>query len=101
MRLRRRSVSQPTLVADPCLRDSAARRLYDALEHRDWPTARAVLAAAEHPDARAFYLEVCGAVPDVQLWIGHHAYHDGLAQLVRGAHAVAWAWDARGGGPSE
>jgi len=101
MRRRRRTVSQPTLVADPCLRDPAARRLYNALEHRDWPTARAVLAAAEHPDDRAFYLEVCGAVPGIQLWIGHHASHDGLAQLVRGAHAVAWAWDARGGRPSE
>jgi hypothetical protein len=99
MRLRRRT--QPSLVADPCLGDPAARYLYDALEHRDWPAARAVLAAAAHPDDRAFYLEVCGAVPGVQSWIGHHASVDELAQLVRGAHAVAWAWDARGGRSSE
>jgi hypothetical protein len=99
MSLRRRS--QPSLVVDPCLGDPAARYLYDALEHRDWPAAREVLAAAVHPDDRAFYLEVCGAVPGVQTWIGQHASVDELAQLVRGAHAVAWAWDARGGRSSE
>lgn len=97
MRLRRRTPPRPTLVVDPCLGDPTARRLYDALEHRDWPEARAVLVAVEHPDDRAFYLDVCGAVPGVQYWIGHHTPDDDLAQLVRGAHAVAWAWDARGG----
>jgi hypothetical protein len=97
MRLRRRTPARPTLVVDPCLGDPAARRLYDALENRDWPEARAVLVAAEHPDDRAFYLDVCGAVPGVQYWIGHHTADDDVAQLVRGAHAVAWAWDARGG----
>jgi hypothetical protein len=101
MRLLRRTAPQPPLVADPCLGDPAARYLYNALEHRDWPAARAVLAAAEHPDDRAFYLEACGAVPDVQTWIGQYASDDVLAQLVRGAHAVAWAWDARGGRLSE
>ncbi|NIK55126.1 hypothetical protein [Kribbella shirazensis] len=97
MRLRRRKETQPELVADPCLGDPTARRLFEALAKRNWSEARAVLAAAEHPDDRTFYLEVCGAVPGVQNWIGHFAGDDPLAQLVRGAHAVQWAWDARGG----
>ena len=67
--MRLRQHPQSRLVADPCLGDPAARYLYNALEHRDWPAARAVLAGAEHPDDRAFYLEACGAVPDVQTWI--------------------------------
>jgi hypothetical protein len=96
MRLRRQTAPRPTLVADPCLGDPVARQIYDALENREWSAARALLASAEHPDDRAFYLDVCGAVPGVQNWIGHHTPDDVLAQLVRGAHAVAWAWEARG-----
>lgn len=96
MKWRRKTPLPPTMVLDPCLGDPTARRLYDALENREWSAARAVLAAAEHPDDRAFYLDVCGAVPGVQAWIGHHTADD-LAQLVRGAHAVHWAWAARGG----
>ncbi|GAA1575689.1 MULTISPECIES: hypothetical protein [Kribbella] len=97
MKFVRRKASPPAPPADPCLGDPTARRLYDALANREWIEARGLLDAAEHPDDRTFYLEVCGAVPGVQNWIGRLADEDPLAQLVRGAHAVQWAWDARGG----
>lgn len=94
----RRGTAGPVLGIDPCMGDQQAWSLRDALAERDWPTARAVLVGAEHPDDKAFLLETCGAVPGVQDWIGPLAADDVLAQLVRGCHAVAWAWDARGRG---
>jgi hypothetical protein len=97
MKLFHRKTSAPAPAADPCLGDPTARRLYLAMENRDWAEARALLAAAGHPDDRSFYLDVAGVVPGVQHWIGQFADDDVLAQLVRGAHAVQAAWDARGG----
>ncbi|HYU86371.1 MAG TPA: hypothetical protein VEK80_16330 [Kribbellaceae bacterium] len=93
MGLRKKS-NEP--VIDPCMGDPGAARLRDALTRQDWPTAREVVIAAGHPDDRAFYLEVGGSVPGVQDWIGNWTGSDPLAQLVRGCHAVAWAWEARG-----
>ncbi|GAA0939513.1 hypothetical protein GCM10009554_29350 [Kribbella koreensis] len=92
----RRGKAGSVLEIDPCMGDQQAWSLRDALSAQDWPTARAVLVAAEHPDDKAFLLETCGAVPGVQDWIGPLAADDVLAQLVRGCHAVAWAWQARG-----
>jgi hypothetical protein len=77
--------------------DPTATRLCDALTRRDWPAARDILLGADHPDDRAFYLEICGTAPGVQEWIGAWAVDEPLAQLVRGCHAVGWAWEARGG----
>ncbi|MFC5264475.1 hypothetical protein ACFPJ1_20385 [Kribbella qitaiheensis] len=96
MRLRRR-MTAPMPEIDPFMGDPTARMLCEALTERDWPMARDILVRAEHPDDRAFFLEVCGSAPGVQNWIGHLAADDPLAQLVRGCHAVAWAWRARGG----
>jgi hypothetical protein len=93
MRLRKRVAERPI---DPCLGDPGAVRLRAALVARDWPAARATLDAADHPDDRGFYLGVCGSVPDLQEWIAGPARDDDLAQLVRGCHAVDWAWAARG-----
>jgi hypothetical protein len=95
MRLRRRP-AEPTLAIDPCMGDQQARRFLDALTSADWPTAREILARTDHPDDRAFLLDVGGSAPGVQHWIGSVAGDDPLAQLVRGCHAVAWAWEARG-----
>jgi hypothetical protein len=77
--------------------DPTARLFCDALTDRDWPTARGILARTDHPDDRAFLLDTCGSVFGVQNWIEPVAADDPLAQLVRGCHAVAWAWKARGG----
>ncbi|MET7278907.1 hypothetical protein ABZS29_11810 [Kribbella sp. NPDC005582] len=92
--LRRRAGSLPAI--DPCMGDPLARSFCDALAHRDWPTARQILLGADHPDDRCFLLDACGSVSDVQDWIGTVAATDPLAQLVRGCHATAWAWEARG-----
>jgi hypothetical protein len=88
-----RGPEEPTLAIDPCMGEQQAWLLRDTLTRRDWAGARDVLVRASHPDDRAFLLETCGAVPGVQDWIGTFTPHDVLAQLVRGCHAVAWAWD--------
>jgi hypothetical protein len=97
MRLRHRPADVPVPEIDPCMGNQTARMLCDALTDRDWPTARDILVRTDHPDDRAFLLETCGSAPGVQNWIGPLAAADPLAQLVRGCHAVSWAWDARGG----
>ncbi|GAA0572460.1 hypothetical protein HPO96_18000 [Kribbella sandramycini] len=93
MKLIRRVGSSPAI--DPCMGDPVAQSFCAALARRDWPTARQILLDTDHPDDRCFLLDACGSVPDVQDWIGPLTA-DPLAQLVRGCHAVAWAWDARG-----
>jgi len=93
--LRRRAGSLPAI--DPCMGDPLARSFCEALTRRDWPAARQILLGANHPDDRCFLLDACGSVPDVQDWIGAVAATDPVAQLVRGCHATAWAWEARGG----
>ncbi|MFB4312466.1 hypothetical protein [Actinomadura sp. 21ATH] len=85
-------------VIDPCGYDPAAADLRAALLHEDWPWASEFLATVTDPDDRAFYLSVCAGVPGLQDWIG--AWIRGeprstLPLLVRGAHAAAWAWEAR------
>jgi hypothetical protein len=94
----RRQVVRP-LVVDPCMGDATAVRLRDALGRQDWPATRSVLGRATHPDDRAFYLGVCASVPDVQEWIADYVITEPdstLPLLVRGCHAVGWAWEARG-----
>ena len=81
---------------DPSQGDPGAARLRETLAAQDWAGARDVLEATPHPDDRAFYLDVAGTVQGVQDWIGEWAGKDPLAQLVRGCHAVRWAWEARG-----
>ncbi len=98
MRFRRRE-ERPPLVLDPCMGDRTAVRLRDALTGKDWPATRDILGRTSHPDDRAFYLGVCASVRGVQDWIGEWVVADPdstLPQLVRGAHAVGWAWEARG-----
>ena len=97
MRFRRRVVRP--LVVDPCMGDATAKQLRDALVGRDWPAARVILDRATHPDDRAFYLRVCASVPGVQEWIEDYVITEPdstLPLLVRGCHAVGWAWEARG-----
>ncbi|MEU9826835.1 DUF4034 domain-containing protein [Micromonospora chersina] len=79
--------------------DPAARALCAALRERDWRAARDVLVTVTDPDDQAFCMYAAGRVPDVQEWIGEWADAEPrstLPLLVRGTHAVHWAWQARG-----
>jgi hypothetical protein len=87
-------------MIDSCAHDPAAADLYDALLHRDHRWAAGFLESVTDPDDRAFYLSVCAKVPGLQEWIGTWAREEPrstLPLLVRGAHAVHWAWEARHG----
>ncbi|GAA2567734.1 hypothetical protein GCM10010435_46860 [Winogradskya consettensis] len=89
----------PELTADPAGGDPRARLLIDALTARDWRTAKDVLAGVTDPDARAYLMEAAANVSGVQEWIREwiDAEPDStLPVLVKGCHAVNWAWEARG-----
>lgn len=86
-------------MLDPCMGDRTAVRLREALTAQDWPGTRDILGRTTHPDDRAFYLGVCASVRGVQDWIGDWVVAEPdstLPLLVRGVHAVGWAWEARG-----
>ncbi|SCF05447.1 hypothetical protein GA0074695_3147 [Micromonospora viridifaciens] len=92
------------LVVDPAHGDPQARALIDALAAGDWRTARDILVATTDPDSRAFLMEAVGTVDGVQDWIGEWVDAEPqstLPVLVRGCHAVYWAWAARGGKRAE
>lgn len=87
------------LRVDPAMGDETARSLRAALEGRDWGAARDLLTPVTDPDDHAFYISVAADVPGVQEWIGEWIDAEPrstLPVLVRGAHAVHWAWEARG-----
>ncbi len=74
--------------------------LHDALTRRDVATFGNFLARVTHPDDRERFFGVCRAIDDLQDWIGEWIAArpgDPLPLLMRGAHGVAWAWEARGG----
>lgn len=89
----------PRPVVDPCLGDAAARALHGWLTQRNWPAARDFLQTVTDPDDRSFYMGVCAEVKGVQDWIEQWVAaepYSTLPLLVRGAHGVYWAWEARG-----
>lgn len=93
----RRTGSVPAV--DPALGDPGAAQLRADLTKRDWRAAHEFLRTVDHPDDVVFYLNVASEVPGVQAWITE--WIDGepkstLPLLVRGAHAIEWAWQARG-----
>ncbi|KXK63297.1 hypothetical protein AWW66_04155 [Micromonospora rosaria] len=104
---RRRARQQPepiTIAIDPTQGDPTTRALRTALEQRDWRTARDLLTPVDHPDDHAHYVSMAANVPGVQEWIGEWIDAEPrstLPLLVRGAHAVYWAWEARGGARAE
>jgi hypothetical protein len=86
-------------VVDPCLGDPAARALQGWLTQRNWPAARDFLQTVTDPDDLSFYIGVCADVAGVQDWIEQWIAAEPqstLPLLVRGAHGVHWAWEARG-----
>lgn len=99
-RRRAKKAVTATLSIDPTMGDPTAAALRMALQQRDWRTARDLLTPITDPDDHAFYLSVAGNVPGVQDWIGEWIDAEPrstLPLLVRGVHAVFWAWEARGG----
>ncbi|MFE9657410.1 DUF4034 domain-containing protein [Micromonospora sp. NPDC006431] len=96
----RQAATAATLSIDPAMGDPTAAALRAALQQRDWPTARDLLTPITDPDDHAYYLSVAGGVSDVQDWIGEWIDAEPRSTvplLVRGVHAVYWAWEARGG----
>jgi len=90
-------------VIDAALGDEAARRLHADLDRGDWATARDFLATVHDADDLAFYVRAAGRARGVQDWIEEWIAAEPrsiLPLLVRGAHAIEWAWDARGSGPA-
>ncbi|MGK5742675.1 DUF4034 domain-containing protein [Micromonospora sp. URMC 103] len=80
--------------------DPTAAALQEALGRRDWRTARDLLVPVTDPDDHAFYVSMAADVTGLQDWIGEWVDAEPsstLPLLVRGAHAVKWAWEARGG----
>ena len=95
---RRESKDIPTL--DGTFGDPTAALLLADLERRDWRAVHELLRAADDPDELQLYVSLCSRTKGLQAWIGEWADaepHSNLPMLVRGAHAVDWAWLARGG----
>ena len=93
--------AHPEITVDPFLGDPGAAALRSALTAQDWATARAVLAG--HPDADhlSLLMRVAAQTQGIQEWIEGPIRDDAQSifpLLVRGSHAVYWAWQARGTG---
>ncbi|NGM13850.1 hypothetical protein [Verrucosispora sioxanthis] len=87
-------------MVDPAQGDPTARALHEAAQRGDWGTVRDLLGSVTDPDDHAFHVSVLAGVTGVQDWIGEWVDAEprsSLPLLVRGAHAVFWAWEARGG----
>jgi hypothetical protein len=94
------AAAPPALAIDKSMGDPGAARLQVWLAQRSWRATRDFLTAVYDPDDRAFYVSACADVDGVQEWIDEWLAaepHSTLPLLVRGAHAVNWAWHARGG----
>jgi hypothetical protein len=102
MRLfRKQAADVETVSFDPLLGDPVARRLEDAVNGRDWPIARAILATPLSSDDRQRLVSVAANVPGLETWI------DGVVAaerewtmplLLKGVRYIIWAWEARGSG---
>src|SRR4051812_30224390 len=88
----------PTIVFDPTYGDPTARSLIAAADNGDWKYARDVLTATTNWEIRAFYLDVLcdrrGPQPWIDEWIAAEP-RSALPFLVKGDHAITWAWEAR------
>ncbi len=87
---------------DPTLGDAALKRAMDALERGDFEPARAQMASAGTSDRRQFVFNnlqsvMRGEPLATRAW--REAYpNESDGYLAGGAHAIIWAWEARGTG---
>jgi hypothetical protein len=98
---RRRRASVESLMVDPAQGDPVAARLIAAGKQGDWRTLSELLSTVEHPDDHLFYVRMAAQNPGVERWIDDWVAAEprsALPLLVKGAHAIDWAWEARGGG---
>src|SRR5690349_4377743 len=94
-----RREARPIPTVDPTMGDPAAARLLGDVARRDWRAVHEFLRVVEDPDALSFYVALCSKARGVQAWAGEWAAAEPrshLPMLVRGAHAIDWAWMARG-----
>jgi hypothetical protein len=81
--------------------DPAAERVERAMRQRDWATVREIFAGPITPRQRTLYLRLASDVTGLQDWIDDlvRAEPDStLPLLVKGSHAIHWAWEIRGSG---
>ncbi len=92
----------PTL--DAANGDDQAWKLRGDLERGDWSSSHQLLERTRDWEDRQFYVDVLAD------WRGRPAWLDEWLQdrrdsaipwLIRGAHGLVWAWEARGGGMAE
>jgi hypothetical protein len=89
------------LAIDPAMGDPVAARLAAAAKQGDWRTISAELSNVEHPDDHMFYVRAAAYNSGVERWVDDWVAAEPrstLPLLVKGAHAIDWAWEARGGG---
>jgi hypothetical protein len=94
-----RREAKPVPTLDPSLGDPAAARLLADLQRRDWRALHEFLRAVDNPDDLQFYVSLSSRTKGLQAWVGEWADAEPgsyLPMLVRGAHAIEWAWLARG-----
>lgn len=99
MWLFRRHAKMTVPTIDPALGDPAGTALLANLTRRDWRSAHDFLRTVDDPDDLAFYVGLASDVPGLQAWVNEWVEAEprsSLPVLVRGAHAIGWAWQARG-----
>ena len=100
---RKRRFDPDAVEINEFLHDDDGERLRDAMLKRDWATARGIL-STDDPEHFMEYVRVAAHTKGVQEWIdGPIRDEPGstLPLLIRGARAIAWAWDARGEGAAD
>lgn len=84
--------------------DSEAKRLRIAQKNNDWRTVENFFSQLTDPDDREFYVaqlsEWKGRPDFFDIWVNANPECSD-AWLLRGAHGVVWAWEARGGGTAD
>jgi hypothetical protein len=98
--LRRRAPATTGYAPQPTLGDETAARLLAGLERGAWQPVRDLLQTVTDND-REFYVTVVTEVPGWPPWLDDWSAaepDDALPTLVRGAHGIQWAWEARGDG---
>ncbi|HEY0701090.1 MAG TPA: hypothetical protein VGD43_25165, partial [Micromonospora sp.] len=89
------------MTVDPALGDPVAARLVEATKQGDWRTISDVMSTVDDPDEHTFHLRAAAHNSGVEQWIDDWVAAEprsALPLLFKGAHAIHWAWQARGGG---
>ncbi len=90
-------------VLDPTLGDAYANRIRDELAAGEFAGAEALFASVEDPQDRTWYADVLSNWTNCPDWIDgwFQSQPSAVSHLIRGVHALHWAWQARGFGYGE